>query len=110
MKSIQLDDLKNYTFLSNIEYAPGGEAAAFVAARADLEENEYERYIWLYEKGGVRRLTGLGKEGSFTWLDSTHLMFSAVRSAAEKKRQESKDPFTSFYRIDIHGGGGGAFF
>ena len=110
MKSIQLDDLKNYTFLSNIEYAPGGEAAAFVAARADLEENEYERYIWLYEKGGVRRLTGLGKEGSFTWLDSTHLMFSAVRSAAEKKRQESKDPFTSFYRIDIHGGEAEPFF
>ena len=110
MQPIQLDEFKNYTFLSAIEYAPGGKTAAFVAAKADMAENSYDRYIYLYEDGIIRRLTGLGKESAFTWLDSTHLIFPAVRSAAEKKRAEAKDPFTAYYQIDIHGGEAEPFF
>ena len=88
MNRIQLDDIVKYRFLSDLQYAPGGKAAAFVAAGADMEENSYERYIWLYEGGELRQLTGLGKEAGFAWLDAHRLVFPAVRSAAEKKRAE----------------------
>ena len=104
MQQIQLEDITRYRFLSDLQYAPGGGAAAFVVAGADLEENAYERYIWVYENGELRQLTGLGKESGFAWLDDHRLVFPAVRSAAEKKRAEEKDPFTSWYVIDIHGG------
>ena len=104
MKSIARDDILNYTFLSHITYNPTGTCAAFVAARADRDENSYVSYVHLYADGEVKRMTGLGKEKQFWWLNEHALLFPAVRSAAEKKRAETGDPFTAFYCLDIGGG------
>ena len=104
MKAIEKKDILNYRFLSNIRYAPCGERAAFVVACANEEENCYEQRLWLYEKGGLRQLTDLGKEGRFTWLDENRLLFPAVRSAREKKRAEGHEEFTSYYVLDLRGG------
>ena len=104
MEPIAQTDLLNYKFLSALRFAPGGGRAAFVVANANLEENDYERRLWLYEDGAVRQLTDLGKEGSFSWLDRDRLLFPAVRSAAEKKRAEAKDLFASYYCLDLRGG------
>ena len=104
MKAIELRDILNYRFLSNIRYAPGGQRAAFVVANANEEENSYEQRLWLYEKGQLRQLTDLGKEGRFTWLDENRLLFPAVRSAKEKKRAEGHEEFTSYYALDLRGG------
>ena len=110
MTKIQIEDIAKYRFLSDVQYAPGGGAAAFVVSNADMEENDYERYIWLYENGEIRQLTGLGKESGFAWLDDHRLIFPAVRSASEKKHAEEKDPFTAWYEIDIRGGEARPFF
>ena len=104
MKKIELEDITKYRFLSDVQYAPGGGAAAFVVSHADVDENAYESHIWLYENGEIRRLTGLGKESGFAWLDDHRLLFAAARSASEKKRAEKKDPFTAYYVIDVRGG------
>ena len=104
MKPIKQTDLLQFKFLSNLRFAPGGKRAAFVVANANLEENDYERRLWLYEKGGLRQLTDLGKEGSFLWVDEHRLIFPAARSAKEKKRAEAKEEFTSYYLLDVNGG------
>ena len=52
----------------------------------------------------MRQLTDLGNESSYIWEDDSHILFPAVRSAKEKKHQESKESFTSYYRLPIHGG------
>lgn len=104
MEAIQMKDLLDYKFLSNVKYSPDGKAAAFVVCYGDEQENEYKGNIWIYENGETRQLTGLGKEKQYIWEDNTHLLFQAVRTDAEKKKQEAKEEFTSFYRIDIHGG------
>ena len=104
MKAIELRDILDYRFLSDIRYAPGGQRAAFVVANANEEENSYEQRLWLYEKGQLRQLTDLGKEGRFTWLDENRLLFPAVRSAKEKKRAEGHEEFTSYYVLDLRGG------
>ncbi len=104
MKTIELKDILNYRFLSNIRYAPGGGRAAFVVANANEEDNSYEQRLWLYEDGRVRQLTDLGKEGRFVWLDENRLLFPAVRSAREKKRSEAHEEFTSYYALDLRGG------
>ncbi len=104
MEPITQKDLLSYQFLSGLRFAPGGERAAFVAASSNLEENCYERRLWLYEKGGLRQLTDLGKEGSFLWIDPHRLIFPAVRSARERKRAEAKEEFTSYYVLDVRGG------
>ncbi len=103
MEQLQLKDFLNYTYLSQPNFAPGGKSAAFIATKANEEENNYESRLWLYD-GQLRQLTDLGKEGRYQWEDETHILFPAVRSAKEKKRAEAREQFTSFYRLDIHGG------
>ena len=68
------------------------------------EDNSYASFLWLWEDGRLRQLTGLGKESQFIWEDDMHLLFPAVRSKEEQKRQEAKEEFTSFYRLCVSGG------
>ena len=103
MRKLELKDFLNYKFLSNVKYAPGGKAAAFVVSNCNEEDNNYESRLWLWD-GSLRQLTDLGKEARYLWEDATHILFPAVRSDKEKKRQEAKEQFTSWYRLDITGG------
>ena len=75
-----------------------------MVSSANEEENGYESRLYLYENEQVRQLTDLGKESSFLWLDDDRLLFPAVRSAAEKKRAEEKEAFTSYYVLNLSGG------
>ena len=104
MKSVELHDILTYRFLSNLKYAPDGKHAAFVLAQADREENCYERCLYLWDGAEVRRLTSVGKEGTFEWENGGALLFPAVRSAKEKKRAEAGEPFTAWYRLSLSGG------
>ena len=56
MRKLELKDFLNYRFLSNIKYAPGGKAAAFVVSNCNEEENCYESRLWLWD-GQLRQLT-----------------------------------------------------
>ena len=104
MKPVEQQDILNYKFLSALRFAPGGRRAAFAVSNADAEGNGYESRLWLYEAGALRQLTDLGQERQFVWLDENRLLFPAVRSAAEKKRAEAKEEFTSLYLLDLRGG------
>ena len=103
MEPIGIRDFLDYRFLSNVRYSPNGKRAAFVVSNCSEEENGYESRLWLYD-GGLCQLTDLGKEKSFVWETDDTILFPAVRSAAEKKRAEKKEPFTSVYRLDLRGG------
>ncbi len=103
MEQLQLKDFLDYKFLSAVQYAPGGKKAAFVVSECKEEDNGYESRLYLYD-GAIRQLTDLGKERGFVWLDDERIMFSAVRSAKEKKRAEAKEAFTSYYVLDLRGG------
>ncbi len=109
MKQLQLTDFLRYQYLSALRYAPDGKRAAFVVTNAVEEDNAYESRLYLYD-GQLRQLTDLGRESGFTWLTDTQLIFPAVRSAKEKKRQEKHDPFTSYYKLDVTGGEALPFF
>ena len=104
MTPIDQKDILSYRFLSEVRYNPGHTRATFVVSNANEAENSYESRLWLYENGATKQLTDLGKEGRYIWLDDDRLLFPAVRSAAEKKRAEGKDPFTSYYVLDLRGG------
>ena len=104
MESVKINDILSYRSLSGIRYSPDGKRAAFVVSNANEEENSYESRLWLYENGSLKKLTDLGKERTFTWLDDTHIIFPAARSDAEKKRTEAGEEFTSYYVLDINGG------
>ncbi len=103
MKPIQLNDFLAHRYISGLTYAPDGSKAAFVLSQADEKTNGYRSFLYLYD-GELRQLTGLGKESSFVWLDSRHLLFPAARSDEEKKKQEDGDPSTHYYCLDLQGG------
>ena len=104
MRPIEQKDILTYKFLSDPRYNPAHTRAAFVVSQANEGENSYESRLWLYENGTVKQLTDLGKERGYVWLDDDRLLFPAVRSAAEKKRAEAREPFTSYYVLDLRGG------
>ena len=110
MRPIEQKDILSYRFLSDPRYNPTHTRAAFVVSTADEQENGYESRLWLYENGAVKQLTDLGKERGYRWLDDDRLVFPAVRSAAEKKRAENKEPFTTYYVLDLRGGEALPFF
>ena len=89
MESVQLRDFLQYRFLSDVQYAPDGKRAAFVVSNCNEEENCYESRLWLYD-GALKKLTDIGKESQYIWEDADTILFSAVRSAYEKKRAEAK--------------------
>lgn len=103
MKQLELKDFLQYRFLSNVKYAPNGKRAAFVVSNCREDAEGYESRLWLWD-GQLRQLTDLGAERSFLWEDDTHILFPAVRSESEKKRRESGEQFTSYYRLDLTGG------
>ena len=104
MEQLQLTDFFHYRFLSQPKFAPGGQRAAFAVANCNAEGDGYESRLWLWTGDGLRQLTSLGQEAQYVWVDETHLLFPAVRSAGEKKRKEGKETFTSYYCLDITGG------
>ena len=104
MEKLKLDDFYKYRFLSNLTYNPSGTAAVVTAAKCDTENNGYAFDLYLVKDGNVKPLTADGKVKKRIWEDDTHILFAADRSDAEKKRRESGDMFTAFYRLDINGG------
>lgn len=104
MKSVLAKDLLQYKFLSGVKAAPHTDRAAFVVSKANEGDNGYDSSIYLYEKGKTRRLTAMDKERSFLWENDTTLLFPALRSQQDKKRQEAGEIFTAFYRLSIDGG------
>ncbi len=104
MRSVELEDILGYKYLSNPEFAPDGSKAAFTVTCANKDDNSYEQNLWLYKDGNVRQLTSLGKEGRFIWSSDDRILFPAARSSSEKKRAEKKEQFTSFYELDLTGG------
>ena len=104
MRTLQLDDFYKYKFLSGLEYNKSGSLAAVIRAEPDVENNGYKKNLYLIDGDTVKPFITDGKVGGFIWEDDEHILFAANRSDAEKKRRESGDMFTAYYRISVKGG------
>lgn len=106
MKKISIDDFTHYHFLSGITHSPDGKHACFVVHQADLDANRYRSNLWLLDIATERyyQLTAFDGESSFLWLDNTHILFPAIRDAADRNKKDAGEEFTQYYKIHIHGG------
>lgn len=107
MRNIQLEDFTKYKFLSSLNFSPKGDNACFVASNANLEDNNYNSNLWIYndEKETCSQLTSCDNERSYIWLsDNETILFPSSRDAKDKKKLEEGHEFTQFYKINIHGG------
>ena len=100
MKTIKLDDFKNYEFLSNLKFSEDGRYAAYICAHADLTENDYNKALFLLdmETKKTKQLTG-EDVNSFYGFDGDRLLFSARRTKKEKEEKEK----TFVYSIPVSG-------
>lgn len=113
MKSLKLEEFTRYKFLSGIELSPKGKHAGFVVHESNLDDNNYNSNLWLYnlKSEELTQLTALDKESNFIWLeDGDSIIFPTVRDEKDKKKLESGESFTQFYKININGGEAQKFF
>jgi len=104
MQYLKLDDFKNYQFLGNLKLSPNGKSKAVLVSQAS-EDNGYHAVIFVDKGNGFCPLTGLkGKVGHFLWLDDENILFSEMRSKADKEKVEKGYELTSYYKININGG------
>ncbi|HCX63381.1 MAG TPA: S9 family peptidase, partial [Clostridiales bacterium] len=106
MEKIKLKDFLDFKFLSGIELSPDKKHAAFAAHTCDYNENRYISNIWIYDRLSeeYRKLTNMGKEKSFIWLDNDTILFPSLREEKLKKKIDDGENWTVFYAINIHGG------
>lgn len=106
LENLRLADFTNYKFLSGLKHSPSGQRACFAVHQADLDENDYRSYLWLYDpnQNSVFQLTGLGKERAFTWLNDDEILFASLRNAKDLERQKKGEDFTVFFKLRLTGG------
>ncbi|MCB9498669.1 MAG: S9 family peptidase [Bacillales bacterium] len=98
MKNITIQDLFQYKFLSNPTFSPSGKNRCFTLTEIDKEKNAYQSFIYQIKNGLPLKLTGLGKESSFIFLDDDNILFPGNR---EDKKDATE---TIFYKLSLNGG------
>ena len=100
---LKLDDFIDFKYPSDLKFSPDGDKICFVQTEADLENNNYQKFLWIHNLKTKKtyKLTNSGKDGSYIWYDDENIIFISNR---EEKKEEDKKPKTFFYTININGG------
>lgn len=103
---IKVEDLRNFTFLSNPQTNPSRTLAAFVVSNSDYEQNKYINKLYTFDGRALKPLTEAGNENDFLFEDEKNILFKtpAKNRYTAQTEPESKRPLTHYYRINIDGG------
>ena len=77
MNRLKTEDFLSYTYLSGVRLTEDG--VFFIAAKADMEKNGYEKNIYALIGNDVRKLTSGGLAGGYQVREGK-VYFSAKRS------------------------------
>lgn len=86
--------------IQSLQISPDVRYALYTVQHMNVDRDAYENFLWLLdlETGRETQLTGGGRESGAFWLDSRHVVFSAVRGGEVPANE------TVFYRIAVDGG------
>ena len=106
MKKVDTKDIMALKFLSSLGASSDGSKIGFVVQKSNEEGSGYEGHIYLYDRATdrTRRLTGLGEEKGFCWLDETTILFPANRDKKLQEKVKNGELWTVYYTLDITGG------
>lgn len=97
MERLILEDFYNYRYVSDVRLSPNGQQAAFVVTRADVANNRYSSWIYLYnyKNNSIKQLTNDGHEKAPVWLSDTELLFQAPCDADLQERIHAGEVWTN---------------
>lgn len=106
MKAIEMEDFAQYRMPSALAFSENGAYGVFCVSQADLKSNSYRSNLWMLETatGKISRLTGGGKERSFSFNGPDSILFPGLRGEADQKAVRDGEQLTVFYEISLHGG------
>lgn len=86
--------------IQGLQISPDVRYALYTVQHMNVDRDAYENFLRLLdlETGRETQLTGGGRESGAFWLDSRHVVFSAVRGGEVPEKE------TVFYRIAVDGG------
>ena len=111
MERLKLEDFYEYQYLSDVCLSPDGQSAAFVVTRADVPENGYRSWLYLYEYAdqSIRRLTEGGREKAPCWLDNGKLLYQTTADESLRARVRKGEAWSDYRLLDVHTGQDAAF-
>lgn len=102
---LKLDSFLDYDFLGQVEITPSGEDFLFVLGKANLENNGYDRQIWIYEKNAQKARPFTTKEiDGFFGFDGENLLFTAKRKRKVEDKEEKSFFSSDLYTLSLEGG------
>ncbi len=107
MAGLSIEDLAEYTFLSNPNFSPDGQHVCFSHHKMDEDENEYISTLWILEKDTeeMYKLTNSGKDSDFVWLNEKEILFTSGRDmGVDEDDNDEEEEKTRFFKINIRGG------
>lgn len=107
-KPLDIKSFTEYAFLSSLKASPDKKRCVFNLHRADLAENGYKHWLWLYEPelGAPRQLSFEGGESQPFWLNDSTVVFAR----AEKDQDLAPGQvITHYHYMDLDSGESGPF-
>lgn len=106
MNKVQIEDFIQYNYLGGLKISPDAKHAAFIHITGDKENDNYPGNIHLLDMDthSTKQLTSGNSERNYIWYNNDTLVFSGCRDAALKEKIASKETWTIFYKVNIHGG------
>lgn len=101
MKSIKIDEFKNFKFLGNLHLSKNEKNLFYTVSNMNLEKNSYEHRIYKMDLETKKSFvfTNGAKESSFTELLDGSILFASDREDSKDDSEQTK-----FYRICPCGG------
>ena len=103
-KKVEIDFFKQVQFPLSVQSNKEG-CVSFLVKTPQLEENSYKNDLWIYRpdqlsrRHQLRQLTYSGDVGAYWWMDSTTLLFSALRDKKDKEEAKNGLPLTVLYAL-----------
>ncbi|MFI3230145.1 MAG: hypothetical protein R3Y29_01150 [bacterium] len=98
----------DYKFLSDPKVSPNGTYTAFLVNIPNVENNNYQSSIYLYDNNSdcePKKLTSDGDIRNYQWLDDCTIMFASSKRCNEvSKKLQQGEEITQYYTICINGG------
>ena len=103
-EKIELKDLLDLNFLSNLKASPDELHLAYIRSQCDEEHNDYRSYVHISDGTDSFQLTGTGKDSMYLWDDDKTILFANMREDSDREAVKKGEERTVFYRISINGG------